>query len=388
MIDYGTGIRIAAPTAVLATMTKAVRQGILFKGGRALEQLATVDAVVFDKTGTLTTGCPEISDVLAYGPFDRDKILGLAAAAEQRLNHPVAQAIVRSARAAKLVIPSRKSSEYTIGLGVTSRVNGYVVHVGCLRYMDQLHIELPQTAKQDVATFGKRAVSPVCVAVDQRFIGLIGYADHIRAEAKSVVRNLKHLGVKEIVMLTGDHRDVAQHVANELGITSYEAEVLPPRKVEAVKALQTRGYRVAFIGDGINDSPALAHADIGLAVKGGADVAQETAHVVLLNGDLHGISTAITLAREAVDLIQENWNIIAVPNTVALTLACLGVLGPAAATVLSNGSAIVATGNSLRPLWTNGTNAHSSAKIARSIKASATERATAWDTVSTMGAVN
>ena len=142
------------------------------------------------------------------------------------------------------MIPVRKSSDYTIGLGVTSRVNGYLVHVGCLRYMDQLAIELPHAAKQDMAAFGQRAISPVCVAVDQRLIGLIGYADQIRAEAPVVVRNLRNLGVKEIVMLTGDHRDVAQHVATELGITSYEAEVLPPRKVEAVKALQARGYRV------------------------------------------------------------------------------------------------------------------------------------------------
>jgi Cu2+-exporting ATPase len=388
VIDYGTGIRIAAPTAVLATMTKAVRQGILFKGGRALEQLAAVDAVVFDKTGTLTTGRPEISDVLPYGTFKRDKVLALAAAAEQRLNHPVAQAIVQSATAAKIQIPSRQSSNYTIGLGVTSRVNGYVVHVGCMRYMDHLGIGLPEAARRAVDEFGRKAASPVCVAVDQHLIGLIGYADQIRPEAAALVRDLKNLGIKEIVMLTGDHRDVAQHVARQLDITNYEAEVLPPRKVEAVKALQARGYRVAFIGDGINDSPALAHADIGVAVRGGADVAQETAHVVLLNGDLHNVSTAITLARDAVGLIQENWNIIAVPNTVALTLACLGVLGPGAATLLSNGSAIVATGNSLRPLWTNGAGAQSSAKIARSINASATERATAWDTVSTMRVVN
>ena len=388
VIDYGTGIRIAAPTAVLATMTKAVRQGILFKGGRALEQLAAVDAVVFDKTGTLTTGQPEINTVLAYGSYDRDTVLALAAAAEQRLNHPVAQAIVRSATAAKLAIPSRKSSKYTIGLGVTSQVNGYVVHVGCVRYMDQLGIGLPEQSKQDVAELGQRAVSPVCVALHQQLVGLIGYADQVRPEAAAMVRNLKNLGIKEVVMLTGDHRDVAQHVAKHLGITNYEAEVLPSRKVEAVKALQARGYRVAFIGDGINDSPALAHADIGIAVKGGADVAQETAHVVLLNSDLHNISTAITLAREAVGLIQENWNIIAVPNTVALTLACLGVLGPGAATLLSNGSAIVATGNALRPLWGNGAAAQSSAKIARSINTSVTDRATTCETVSTMRVVN
>lgn len=377
VIDYGTGIRIAAPTAVLATMTKAVRQGILFKGGRALEQLAAVDAVVLDKTGTLTTGRPEVTDVRAYGSVGRDKVLALAAAAEQRLNHPVAQAIVRAANDAKLAVPARRSSDYTIGLGVTSQVNGYVVHVGCTRYMKKLGIDVPDEAQRDLTRFGEQAVSPVCVAMDHRVIGLIGYADQIRSEAASVVQGLRDLGVKEIVMLTGDHPDVAAHVAKQVGITRYAADVLPERKLEEVQALQRRGYRVAFIGDGINDSPALAHADIGIAVKGGADVAQDTAHVVLLNGDLENIPMAITLARDAVDLIHQNWNIIAVPNTVALALACCGVLGPGAATLLSNGSAIFATGNSLRPLLTNGTGGQSSAKMARSIRASATERAMA-----------
>jgi manganese/zinc-transporting P-type ATPase C len=377
VIDYGTGIRIAAPTAVLATMTKAVRQGILFKGGRALEQLAAVDAVVLDKTGTLTTGRPEVTEIRAYGNAGRDKVLALAAAAEQRLNHPVAQAIVRAATDAKLAVPSRKSSDYSIGLGVTSQVNGYVVHVGCTRYMKKLGIDVPDDAQRDLARFGEQAVSPVCVAMDHRVIGLIGYADRIRSEAASVVQGLKDLGIKEIVMLTGDHPDVAAHVAKQVGITRYAADVLPERKLEEVKSLQQRGFRVAFIGDGINDSPALAHADIGIAVKGGADVAQDTAHVVLLNGDLAHIPLAIQLAREAVDLIHENWNIIAVPNTVALALACFGVLGPGAATLLSNGSAILATGNSLRPLWSNGAGLQSKARRARSITTSATERAMA-----------
>jgi P-type E1-E2 ATPase len=251
------------------------------------------------------------------------------------------------------------------------------VHVGCTRYMKKLGIDVPDDAQRDLARFGEQAVSPVCVAMDHRVIGLIGYADRIRSEAASVVQGLKDLGIKEIVMLTGDHPDVAAHVAKQVGITRYAADVLPERKLEEVKSLQQRGFRVAFIGDGINDSPALAHADIGIAVKGGADVAQDTAHVVLLNGDLAHIPLAIQLAREAVDLIHENWNIIAVPNTVALALACFGVLGPGAATLLSNGSAILATGNSLRPLWSNGAGLQSKARRARSITTSATERAMA-----------
>lgn len=388
VIDYGTGIRIAAPTAVLATMTKAVRQGILFKGGRALERLATVDAVVFDKTGTLTTGRLEVSQVQAYGSNGHEKVLALAAAAERRLNHPVAQAIVRAAQNAKLAIPSRQSSDYVIGLGVTSQVNGFLVHVGCLRYMERLGIELPAAAKRDLDRYGKKTLSPICVAVDRTVIGLIGYADQIRKEASGLIQRLRALGIKELVMMTGDHREVAQHVATQVGISRYEAEVLPRRKMEAIKELQAGGYRVAFIGDGINDSPALAHADIGLAIKGGADVAQDTAQVVLLNDDLGNVPTAIELAREAIELIEENWNIIAVPNTVALTLACCGLLGPGAATLLSNGSAVLAAGNALRPLWSNGRPGQSNAKMARSINASMTDRATARETVFTYSAVN
>jgi heavy metal translocating P-type ATPase len=379
VIDYGTGIRIAAPTTVLAIMTKAARQGILFKGGRVLEQLATVDAVVFDKTGTLTTGLPKVSEIQAYGSIGTEKVLALAAAAEQRLNHPVAQAIVQAATDARLTIPARKSSDYTIGLGVEARVNGYTVHVGCMRYMNKMGIHIPLNAKGDLESFGRRAVSPVCVSKDGTLIGLIGYTDQLRPEAVSVVEKLKQLGIKEIVMLTGDHPDVTQNVAAQLGISRYAAEVLPGQKVQEVKDLKRRGYRVAVVGDGINDSPALAHADVGIAVKGGADVAQETAHVVLMNGDLHHIPMAIELARETVDLIEENWRIISIPNTVALALACCGMLGPAGATLLSNGSAIVATGNALRPLWNgNGTvPGHNNDRIARSIKASVTDRAMA-----------
>jgi Cu2+-exporting ATPase len=187
--------------------------------------------------------------------------------------------------------------------------------------------------------------------MDGNFVGLIGYNDQIRIEASSVIQKLRHLGIKEIVMLTGDHRDVAEHVASNLGISRYAAEVLPNQKVDEVKELRKRGYRVAVVGDGVNDSPALAHADVGIAVRGGADVAQETAHVVLMNGDLVNVPAAIELARETVELIHENWRIISIPNTVALALACCGVLGPAGATLLSNGSAILATGNALRPLW-------------------------------------
>jgi len=313
--------------------------------------LAKVDAVVFDKTGTLTRGRPQVTNIRTYRNLSEHKILALAAAAERRLNHPVAQAIVRGAIDARLAIPSRQSSAYAIGLGVTSQVNGYVVHAGCTRFMDKLAITIPPRAKHDLDSFAQQGISPVCVAVNGTFNGLIGYTDQTRPEAAGVIDRLTGMGIREILMLTGDHDKVAREVARHLAIPRYVAEVLPEQKMDAVKDLKRRGYCVAVVGDGINDSPALAHADVGLAVSGGADVAQDTAQVVLLNGDLHNIPLAIELAREAMNLIHENWRIISIPNTVALALACCGVLGPGAATVLSNGSAIIATGNALRPLW-------------------------------------
>jgi Cu2+-exporting ATPase len=211
--------------------------------------------------------------------------------------------------------------------------------------------------------------------VDGEIIGLIVYADPICPEAPEVIRELKALGIKDIVMLTGDHGGVARRVAETVGISRYVSEVMPEQKVSVVKTLQEQGHRVAVIGDGINDSPALANADVGIAVAGGADVAQETAQVVLLNGGLWKVPLAIEISREAMELIRQNWSIISVPNTLALGLAFVGLIGPGAATLLSNGSAILATGNALRPLLNgNGVNGYKSATMARSTSNSAMDR--------------
>lgn len=356
IIDYGTGIRVSAPTTVLAAMTKAARQGILIKGGRHMEKLAQVNAIVFDKTGTLTLGQPEIIRVIAYSKrFPGNDILALAAAAEQRLNHPVAQAIVREALAREVTIPERSTSDYTIGLGVEAAVNGYMVCVGNRRFMDLKDIALTRTAQRDLDRLEQRAASPLFVTVDGRLCGMLGYADPIRPEAPEVIRALRQRGIEEIVILTGDHPNVAKLTAETLGISRYIADIFPDEKARVVQELQEAGYTVAVVGDGINDSPALAQADVGIAVNGGTAVAQETAHVALREGDLWKILGAVDVAREGMSLIQQNWQLIAIPNTVALGLACFGLLGPVGATLINNGSAIVALGNALRPLFNGGT---------------------------------
>ncbi len=350
IVDYGTGIRVAAPTAVLASMTKAARQGILMKGGRSLERLAAVDAIIFDKTGTLTLGAPQIVDVIPYGEaFSAPQILALAAAAQQRLVHPVAEAIVRTAKAQGISIPERDTSEYTIGLGVEASVEGAVILLGSRRFMEAKGIAV-RRAQADLQRIDVAAAAPIFVAKDGRLIGLLALADPLRPEAGMVVQALRQRGVADIIMLTGDHPAVARKVADAVGITRYLAGVLPDQKAELVRTLQAAGHTVAVVGDGINDSPALAQADVGIAVRGGVDVARETAHVALLEGTLWKIPQAIDIARESIQLIQQNWHLIFYPNTVAVALSLLGLSGPIGATLISNGSAVVATLSALRPL--------------------------------------
>ena len=351
IIDYGTGIRVAAPTTILSAMTKGARHGILIKGGRYLEQLAQVDAIVFDKTGTLTRGRPEIIDVITYSEngLGTDRILALAAAAQQRLTHPVAEAIVHTATARGISIPERDDSEYLIGMGVEAPVEGSLIHVGSQRFMTLKGIPLGRAAEH-LRGIDAAAAAPIFVAIEGELRGLLLLADPLRPEAGAVIQALRGRGVRDIVMLTGDHPTVARTVAEALGIQHYIAEALPDHKAELVRTLQAEGRTVAVVGDGINDSPALAQADVGIAVRGGAEVAQETAHVTLLEGNLWKIPQAIDIAREATHLIEQNWQLVFYPNTAAIACSLLGLIGPVGATLISNGSAVLAAGNALRPL--------------------------------------
>jgi P-type Cu2+ transporter len=260
---------------------------------------------------------------------------------------------VRAARSANLVIPERVSAEYVLGLGVQSQVNGSEVLVGSERFMTKQGLAISGNVERHLREIEEQAVSPLCVAVNGEIIGVLSYADRIRSESAQVIAELRSRGIKEIILLSGDHRNVAERVGQTLGVDRVIAEAFPGEKADIVKELQRQGRKVAVVGDGINDSPALAHADVGIAVEGGTDVARETAHVMLLHGGLWKIPVAIDISREGVELIRQNWKIISIPNTLALGLATFGLLGPIGTTLLSNGSAIVATFNGLRPITTD-----------------------------------
>lgn len=351
VIDYAAGFRVSAPTAIMSTITKAARHGILIRGGRHVEELAMVDALVFDKTGTLTAGCPDVVAALCLSQ-DRslDEIMALAAAAESFLTHPVAEAVVKAASIRGLVIPQRADFEYQIGKGVLAHIDDSEVLVGSRRFLEAQGVSFDTRAQEGLDVIEGDAASPLCIAVDGVLAGLLGLADPIRPEAARVIKTLRENGIREIVMLTGDRAPVAAAVAQRLGIDRFVAEVFPGDKLAAVKELQAQGYKVAVVGDGINDSPALAQADVGIAVNGGTALAQETADVVLLQGDLHKLVDAIEISREGVETIRQNWQIIRVPNTIGLGLAFLGLIGPVGASLISDGAALTAGANSLLPL--------------------------------------
>jgi heavy metal translocating P-type ATPase len=351
IVDYGTGIRVAAPTAVLASMTHAARTGIIIKSGRHLERLAEVDTVVFDKTGTLTHGTPAVLDVLTYQDhITPGHLLGLAAAAETKLQHPVAEALRIKAKELAVNIPPCDEARYRVGLGVEGQVNGYYLHVGNERFMRQSDICVSKTAN-DRCALDEQGYSCVYIAVDGAVAGMVPYSDEIRAESRSVLHRLRNMGVKNSVMLTGDNAVVARAVGRRLGLTRHFSDMLPADKADAIQELQRAGNVVAMVGDGINDSPALSYADVGIAMKHGAEVAHESAHVVLMEDSLWKLVKAVEISQGAVRLIKQNYAIVAGMNTLALALALPGgLITPTMTALISNGSAIVATLNGLRPI--------------------------------------
>lgn len=350
ILDFVTGIRVSAPTTILSAMTSAARHGLFIKGGKAMERLAMVDAIVLDKTGTLTTGQPHVVAVESVvDDSTAEGVLQLAASAEASLKHPAACALVRAAAERGLATSRACGIRYTLGAGVEALVDGCTVHVGSLRYLLSQGIDggASSACAEHHDAAGR---SIVYVARACHVIGVIAYEDPIRPEAASVIHALRERGIRRIVMLTGDHARAARLAAEPLGITDIVADAFPDQKAETIRTLKAAGYTVAFLGDGINDSAGFAYADVGISMQTGADVAKETADVVLLDPDLCGLPRAIDLARSAMRLLRQNVNIVVVPTSAALAGCVAGLVGPLAATVVNNGVSVVAGVNALRPL--------------------------------------
>jgi len=352
IVDYGTGIRVAAPTSILTSMTRAAREGILIKSGRIIEQLGTLKGIAFDKTGTLTTGKLDVVEVKAFDVnISIDRILQLAAAAELELRHPVAKALVAYAQNIKgLQLPQCSNIEFVIGLGVSAEINGHKINIGSERYFKRLNITIGK-AQSYLGQLENLGHIGLLVAYDERLIGAICCSDEPRAESRRVLEGLRRRGVREIVMLSGDREGVAKRIAHSVGIDKVYAEVLPHEKADIIRELKRSGGPFAMVGDGVNDSPALAQADIGISLVDGADIARTAADVVLMREGLHLLLPAIDISRDALQLVKQNYSLIAGFNTLALALALpSGLITPATCTLISNGSTLLATMNAMRPL--------------------------------------
>lgn len=350
-LDLGTGIRVSVPTTILSALTYAAQHGVLIRSGRAIELLSRIDTVVFDKTGTLTQGHAGVTDIVVMHPnYTGPQILAMAASAEQGLTHPVATAIVRQAQHDHLELTDCEDWDYKVGLGVMTRVQGVNLLVGSRRMMKEYGIDLTDLEQHHPELQTGRN-SLVYVAGDGQLLGVILYSDPIRAESKDIIQELQGAGITPY-MLSGDVGRVAQAVAGELGIHKKHiyAEAFPERKVEVVKGLHDSGKVVAFCGDGINDSAALAYADVSISFAGATDIARETADVVLMEDDLRGLTLAIRIAKQAMDIVWQNTAIVALPNVGAMVSGVVFALDPILAVVINNGTAILAELNGLRPL--------------------------------------
>ncbi|AFY89123.1 heavy metal translocating P-type ATPase [Chroococcidiopsis thermalis] len=351
-LDFSQGIRLSVPTTVISALSYAARNGVYIRSGRALEMLARVDTIVFDKTGTLTQGNPAVVAIrTASDRIDADRVLTVAASAEQTNTHPVADAIVRYAEANGIERQKCEVWDYQIGLGIVAQIAGQRVLVGSDRLMRQEGIELNAFhARYPDITSGNHSL--VYVAQDSELLGAILYTDPVRPESHSAVAALKAQRL-DIYTLSGDRQRVANEVAEKLGIEpdNTYSSCSPLQKVEIVRQLRDSGCTVAFVGEGINDAAALAYADVSISIASGSDIARETADVLLLDDDLRGLTKAIEIAKRSMDIVYQNTALVAIPNIGVVLAGIFFALNPVLSVIISNGSALLAELNALRPLF-------------------------------------
>lgn len=323
---------LATPTSIMVGTGRGAEMGVLFRKGEALQLLKDAKVVAVDKTGTLTEGRPVLTDLEIADGFDRNQVLAKVASVESRSEHPIARAIVESAVEGGIALPTMTDFDSVTGMGVRATVDGARVEVGADRFMRELGLDVSGFART-AERLGNEGKSPLYAAIDGRLAAIIAVADPIKSSTPAAIAALHQLGLK-VAMITGDNARTAQAIAKQLGIDEVVAEVLPEGKVEAVRRLKATHGQIAYVGDGINDAPALAEADVGLAIGTGTDVAVESADVVLMSGNLQGVPNAIALSKATIGNIRQNlfW---AFGYNTALIPVAAGVLYPAYGVLLS-----------------------------------------------------
>ena len=344
-------LAIGTPSAVLTGIAQAARRGVLIKGGAYLENLGTLRALAFDKTGTLTIGRPEVTDVVPLDSATATEVLTVAAAVERTSQHPLAEAVVRKAEGENLSLPAAGDLQNVSGRGVRSSIDGESVEVGSLRLWEESGIAVPAAVTSAVATLQEAGRSVIVVRRGERWLGVLGVADQPRPGVQDVLTSLRQLGVRPLVMLTGDNQGVGNAIGREVGVDTVMADLLPEDKVTAVQALQRQYGEVAMVGDGVNDAPALAHATVGIAMGGaGTAVALETADVALMADDLGRLPFAVGLSRQARRIIRQNVAVSLLAIAILIATTITGFVGIGLAVLIHEGTTLVVVANALRLL--------------------------------------
>ena len=346
---------IATPAALMMGSGKAAEFGVLFKGGEYLEIASKVNTIVFDKTGTLTEGRPSVTDVYDISGIGQKELLRLAAIAESGSEHPLGQAVVREAKK-RNIIPNPKSSEAIPGQGLRAEYEGHVVLIGTRKLMSEHAIPVPGVVEAKLREFENVGKTAVLVSIDSKLSGIISIADTTKEGAKEAIEALKSMG-KEVIMLTGDNERTAKYIGSKIGIDGVIAQVLPQQKEEVISKLKSEGRKVAMVGDGINDAPALATADLGVAIGSGTDVAKETGGIILIKDDVRDVVTALELGKRTVAKIKQNlfWafayntGLIPVAGGALVPFLGVGIFGwlPMLAAVAMAMSSVTVVGNSI-----------------------------------------
>jgi cation-transporting P-type ATPase C len=350
-IDFSCGLKLSTATAISAAIAAAAKKGILVKGGNYIEALAEADTVVLDKTGTLTIGVPQISYIRTVDGVDEKETVLLAASAEMHSVHPLAVAIQKYVREQEWEVPQHKSSTTVVARGMKAVVpdfetyKGGSVLVGSRKFMEESKVR-----NLDDVEIGETAPNRIYVARDKKLLGVIGINDPIRPKMKKTLNQMRRYGIDEIVMLTGDSKEVAAQVAQDMDIDAYYAEVLPEDKANYVQKLKERGC-IMMVGDGINDAPALAFANVGVSLGGQqTDIAAESSAVTIRSEDPEGLMTALTIGRRTMRLIRQNFMATIAVNSAAMLLGALGRINPLWAAIIHNTATLAVVLNSARIL--------------------------------------